>query len=742
MESPTVGGQQVPPIQQRTVGPYHVMAQLGLSPLGPVYLARLAHKETLFALKLLPSLPPDEMARLRQDAQLLAKTDHPGIVRPADLGVDRGRVYVVSEHVPGTTLREQLDRRGPMAPRQAALVAADVADALQVAHDAGVVHRHLDLATVVVDGRDGRAKLQDYGLTRDPRRPGPPGQAPFLPAGWSPEQVRGERADARADVYALGAVLYELLTGSPPFEGHSWAELSQEILAGDPEPPGDLAPGVPRALERVCLEALSSAPDDRPTAGELAADLRRAAEGAARGGSPLVAIALGVVALAGTGGGVAWALSERDAGAALAAELAAVTSRAQLTEADLQARLGSAEAKARADQTKINELGDRGRRLQEELDRARTNASQQAATLAQAQAQVRAMQDRAGEGASLSGGSLIAPIDALLVALEEVEGSLVLRARLLRARRRDEDLLKLIAAARARGPLPPALALLEVSTFEGRQGDQAKADELRKALAGRGADDPYAMYAALAQEAQTPVEGPEAIRRIMDQGKRLGERAAKEKEKDPELLLFAARVVSAMALGARDQAAIQQAIALFDQAVAAAPLDPTPLSERSRYFTQLFGLTGGRQRDFLTRALADARVSREILPIPAAWLEVGQIQLNLGATDQAAGEFLEARRRAEQTRDANTQAGARVLLGVTRMLSGDENGAVNAWLETMQALPQAPATYGFLQFVSQLTPGSQQKLMNALPRDVRAQLEAAQRQGGGGQRPPGPNRPR
>lgn len=123
----TTGGQQVPPIPQRIIGPYQLLAQLGQTPTGPVYLARLHHKETLFALKLLPPVAPDELQRMRHEISLLARVDHPSVVRPVDMGSDRGRTFVVTEHVPGTTLREQLDRRGPLPPRQAARVAAEVA---------------------------------------------------------------------------------------------------------------------------------------------------------------------------------------------------------------------------------------------------------------------------------------------------------------------------------------------------------------------------------------------------------------------------------------------------------------------------------------------------------------------------------------------------------------------------------------------------------------------------------------
>ncbi|MBX3468264.1 MAG: serine/threonine protein kinase [Planctomycetes bacterium] len=307
----TTGGQQVPPIPQRTVGQYHLLAQLGHTPTGPVYLARLPHKESLLALKALPPLGPEEMARLRQDTSLLGRVEHPGVIRPLEVGVDRGRAFVVTEHVPGSTLREQLDRRGPLPARQAARLVADVADALQALHDAGVVHRHLDPSVVVVDGRDGRPKVSELGLARDPRRPPAPGQPPFLPFCLSPEQLRGEPAGPRSDVYALGAVLYELLCGSPPFEGQSWSELSQAVQAGDPEPPGELVAGVPRQIERACLDALALEPDDRPTAAELALRLRRAAGGEeGRGGSPLLVAGL-VLALLGAAGAAAWGAWER-----------------------------------------------------------------------------------------------------------------------------------------------------------------------------------------------------------------------------------------------------------------------------------------------------------------------------------------------------------------------------------------------------------------------------------------------
>ncbi len=706
----TTGGQQVPPIPQRVVGSYHLLAQLGQTPTGPVYLARLQHKEALFALKLLPPLGPDDMQRMRHDASLLARVEHPGVVRPIDLGNDRGRAYVVTEHVPGTTLREQLDRRGPLPPRQAARVAADVADALQAIHDAGAVHRHLDPTVIVVDGRDGRAKVTELAVARDPRRPALPGQAPYLPFCMAPEQLRGERAEARSDVYALGAVLYELLSGSPPFEGQSWSELSQEIQAGDPEPPSELVAGIPRAIERACLEALSLAPAQRPTAAELAQELRRAAGGDhERASSPVAVVGL-ALALVGLVAAVGWGVWERRGRAAAEAALTGE----RVDNEGLRRELLANKSLNDEAVSKLTEERDRAVRAGKDLD---ASLSQVRAELARARTSAdevrRGYEQRLEQAAQ---GALLSPqlgpmVDALIAAIEPAPELVTLRARLLRDRGRVDDLKQLLAAERARGPLPPALAYLELST----QPEQARAQEIVAELAALEEDSPYGAIGRLySQQQQSGV------------ALQLLQKAYQKAPDDPDVLALLTEFMGRMATQGNNRQALQQALQLADQAVRRNPTSIGVLMERSRLL--MFAAQVMQRGEYASRGAADLAAARALSDAALLWNETARAYLGMGQPDLAAAAIVEARRRAQAQNNQNELARTFVLMGLARLTTGDENGAAAAWMEGLRMHPNQQATYDFAPFLAQLGPDARTRVINAAPPQVRSRLEDMLRQ--------------
>lgn len=718
----TTGGQQVPPIPQRVVGQYHLLAQLAQTPTGPVYLARLQHKEALFALKLLPPLGPDEMQRMRQDAGLLSRVEHPGVVRPVDLGTDRGRGYVVTEHVPGTTLREQLDRRGPLPPRQAARVAADVADALQAIHDAGAVHRHLDPSVIVVDGRDGRPKVSELGVARDPRRPPLPGQAPYLPFCMAPEQLRGERAEAKSDVYALGAVLYELLSGSPPFEGQSWSELSQEIQAGDPEPPSELVAGIPRGIERACLKALSLAPAHRPSAAELAKELRRASGGEhERGGSPLVAAAL-AAALVALVGAAAWGVWERRGRGE--AEGALAGARVELE--GLRRELASAKEGRASSQAELQQVRDQAARREQELDRGQAQARAEAAQVkAAGEQQRRALEQRleltALAAAGAAAGHMSPAIDALIAAIEPAPGLVTLRARLLRERGRFDDLRQLLRAERARGPLPPELMYLELTG--GAEGEQAEA--LLAELVALPEDSPYGAIGRLFAQ-QQPLEQGAAVALL--------QRAQQGSPDDPHLAALLADVLRQAAMASSSGQLIQQALQQAEAAVRLNPTSADVLLDRARLQVHAFQLTQGQQREFAGRALADLEAARAFSDAPVLWTEAARIRLLLGLPEVATATLNEARRRAQARNDHNELARTFVLMGLVRLAGGDEAGAVSNWSDALRAYPNLQGTYEFVQYLPRLSADGQRRVLQAAPPNMRQQLEGMLRQGqqGGG----------
>ncbi len=202
--------------------------------------------------------------RFRNEAIAAAKLTHPGIVATYDTGDDDGTAYIVMELVEGTTLRRLIDERGRLPVPEAADIASQVADALEHAHRQGLVHRDIKPANVLVQP-DGRVKVTDFGIAKaaggdDLTRTGTVvGTARYL----APEQVNGNKVDGRADVYALGLILYEMLAGSAPFAGDSDMATAVARLTNAPEPIRTARPEVSRHLEDVVARSLARDPEYR-----------------------------------------------------------------------------------------------------------------------------------------------------------------------------------------------------------------------------------------------------------------------------------------------------------------------------------------------------------------------------------------------------------------------------------------------------------------------------------------------
>ena len=272
--------------KRRRLGGYELHEELGRGNNGVVYLARRAGLERRFALKvLLGAAAGDEESRQRfeLEAQIASKLDHPGIITVYDVGREGEHCYYVMEYCEGPTLAEQV-REGPLEPRRAAEVVAQLAEALALAHERQVVHRDIKPANVIIDRRDGRARITDFGLARDRElaesmtRTGDILGTPYYMA---PEQLRGERPlDGRADVYALGVILYECLSGRRPYTAKSPFELGQRVFAGDCTAISELAPSVPPPLEAIQRRAMAVDKEERyDGASALAEDLRAYLDG-------------------------------------------------------------------------------------------------------------------------------------------------------------------------------------------------------------------------------------------------------------------------------------------------------------------------------------------------------------------------------------------------------------------------------------------------------------------------------
>ena len=326
------------------LGPYEIVSPLADGGMGELYRALDSRLGRMVAVKVLPpslASDPDRLRRFEQEARATGALDHPNVLVVHDFGTHAGAPYLVTELLEGETLRERM-ARGPIPPRKAAEIASRVAHGLAAAHGKHIVHRDLKPDNVFLT-RDGRVKILDFGLAkvkgplgvdtegdtfvqRAPEDSTSPGLLLGTAAYMAPEQVRGEDADDRSDVFALGAILHEMLTQRRAFARGSMAETLAAILREDPPDLSQLSGAVPRALQSVLRRCLEKDPNDRfQSARDLGYALDALAQGAdtdagrsastdvssvfrglgsrlrlGRGGSALVAALLAVGAVLGT----------------------------------------------------------------------------------------------------------------------------------------------------------------------------------------------------------------------------------------------------------------------------------------------------------------------------------------------------------------------------------------------------------------------------------------------------------
>jgi serine/threonine-protein kinase len=265
-------------------GRYRIQRKLGAGGMADVYLAEDQELGRRVAIKILNGRHANDdqfIERFRREAKNAAALNHPNIVSIYDRGEAEDTYYIAMEFLDGRTLKELVVSRGAAPINVAIEYARQILSALRFAHRHGIVHRDIKPHNVLVDA-EGRVKVTDFGIARAgtsqmTETGSIVGTAQYL----SPEQARGGEVDPRSDLYSLGVVLYELLTGKTPFDGETPVEIAMKHLSNAPKPPSKLRPDVTPELDKVVLRALAKNPDDRyQSADEMEADLERVARGA------------------------------------------------------------------------------------------------------------------------------------------------------------------------------------------------------------------------------------------------------------------------------------------------------------------------------------------------------------------------------------------------------------------------------------------------------------------------------
>jgi hypothetical protein len=449
----------------------------------------------------------DRRKRFIRESQALAKLDHPGIVKVHGAGEEDGAPFCVMELVLGDALDALLEK-GPLDVPRALEIAEEVARALEHAHAAGIVHRDVKPSNIMLRQETGRAILMDFGLAQDDEaeRLTKTGAMLGTPRYMAPEQAAGSGAgvDGRADVYSLGATLFELVVGTPVFEADSAIALVGKIMSEPARAPSEARPGIPRGLDAIVLRALEKSPDDRyATALDMAEDLARARKGETVGERPrlrarrrrIVAAVLGALALAGAGVGIAVTQAARRSAALRHAEKRQEAHDAVVAQGEpwRRARFGLepgspdafAAACARFDEAN---RGDASDAIAAEVARTRAIVDAERALARNDKPAARAALENASEGSDRQLLLLLAQDDPAssrkaLDALAREVGDLRLRTEAGLALVRLETAIDPQGALRRLDALPPP-------TFEdARQGEKALRKQALAACAERSARD-------------------------------------------------------------------------------------------------------------------------------------------------------------------------------------------------------------------------------------------------------------
>ena len=264
---------------------YHIAQLVGRGGMGSVFRVIDDRDRGTYALKVLHAAAGGSswsLKRFKREAEILGRIAHPAVPKIRDFGVIGDSMYLVTDFIEGTNLRDVIAGGGALPVREVIRIGADVADCLNAAHEHGVIHRDLKPHNVMLT-REGQVRLIDFGVARDAAVNATAitgtGFTVGTPQYMSPEQFNGLKVDARGDIYSLGVLLFEASTGRLPFHGDTPTALGMKHVGEPPPHPRALRADIPMLLNRIILKCLEKNPADRyPTAGDLARDLRRSAE--------------------------------------------------------------------------------------------------------------------------------------------------------------------------------------------------------------------------------------------------------------------------------------------------------------------------------------------------------------------------------------------------------------------------------------------------------------------------------
>jgi serine/threonine protein kinase len=283
-----------------TLPGYEILRELGRGGMGVVYLARHLRLHRVVALKMILAgahAGLEQLERFRTEAEAIARLQHPHIVQIHEVGEQAGLPFLSLEFCPDGSLEKKLQGT-PLVPKEAAALVEKLAHAMHAAHGKGVIHRDLKPANVLL-AEDGAPKITDFGLAKKLGEAGQTASGAVLgtPSYMAPEQAgsKSKELGPACDVYALGAILYECLTGRPPFKAATPLDTILQVLSDEPVPVTQLNRQVPRDLETICLKCLQKEPAKRyATAADLAADLGRWQRGEPIVARPVAAVERGV----------------------------------------------------------------------------------------------------------------------------------------------------------------------------------------------------------------------------------------------------------------------------------------------------------------------------------------------------------------------------------------------------------------------------------------------------------------